>query len=158
MQVELLSRLCSPYLLALLGYCSDNSSHKLLVYEFMANGGLQEHLYPVNGKHNVSSNSFIFYFFLSKYFLVTFLFLMSYVCLGIERYNEHPLYFAIYIIWSYFIFIMWVKSLVFPLALFPLHSPPSLFLIIKFLFLSVCVFIYVWENLLNLHFFVCVLQ
>lgn len=48
-QVELLSRLCSPYLLTLLGYCSDNN-HKLLVYEFMANGGLQEHLYPLNGE------------------------------------------------------------------------------------------------------------
>ncbi|CAD5326205.1 unnamed protein product [Arabidopsis thaliana] len=47
MEVELLSRLRSPYLLALLGYCSDNS-HKLLVYEFMANGGLQEHLYLPN--------------------------------------------------------------------------------------------------------------
>ncbi|XP_054813571.1 probable serine/threonine-protein kinase PBL7 [Prosopis cineraria] len=46
-EVELLSRLRSPYLLALLGYCSDNN-HKLLVYEFMANGGLQEHLYPVS--------------------------------------------------------------------------------------------------------------
>ncbi|KAL2594238.1 hypothetical protein GLYMA_12G211800v4 [Glycine max] len=46
-EVELLSRLHSPYLLALLGYCSD-SNHKLLVYEFMANGGLQEHLYPVS--------------------------------------------------------------------------------------------------------------
>ncbi|KAA0051868.1 serine/threonine-protein kinase CDL1 [Cucumis melo var. makuwa] len=45
-EVELLRRLHSPYLLALLGYCSDNN-HKLLVYEFMANGGLQEHLYPV---------------------------------------------------------------------------------------------------------------
>ncbi|XP_010274442.1 PREDICTED: serine/threonine-protein kinase CDL1 [Nelumbo nucifera] len=45
MEVELLSRLRYPYLLALLGYCSDND-HKLLVYEFMANGGLQEHLYP----------------------------------------------------------------------------------------------------------------
>ncbi|KAM7275651.1 hypothetical protein ACFE04_017517 [Oxalis oulophora] len=45
MEVELLGRLRSPYLLALLGYCSDNH-HKLLVYEFMANGGLQEHLYP----------------------------------------------------------------------------------------------------------------
>jgi hypothetical protein len=49
MEVELLSRLRSPYLLALLGYCSDNS-HKLLVYEFMANGGLQEHLYLPNSK------------------------------------------------------------------------------------------------------------
>nr|ACU18831.1 unknown [Glycine max] len=46
-EVELLTRLHSPYLLALLGYCSD-SNHKLLVYEFMANGGLQEHLYPVS--------------------------------------------------------------------------------------------------------------
>ncbi|CAN8254251.1 unnamed protein product [Cochlearia groenlandica] len=45
-EVELLTRLCSPYLLTLLGYCSDNS-HKLLVYEFMANGSLQEHLHPI---------------------------------------------------------------------------------------------------------------
>ncbi|CAF2059472.1 hypothetical protein Bca4012_099847 [Brassica carinata] len=52
MEVELLSRLRSPYLLALLGYCSDNS-HKLLVYEFMANGGLQEHLYPNNRSGSV---------------------------------------------------------------------------------------------------------
>ncbi|XP_065851084.1 probable serine/threonine-protein kinase PBL23 [Euphorbia lathyris] len=49
-EVELLSRLHSPYLLALVGHCSDNN-HKLLVYEFMANGGLQEHLYPLSG-HN----------------------------------------------------------------------------------------------------------
>jgi serine/threonine protein kinase len=47
-EVELLSRLHSPYLLALIGYCSE-STHKLLVYEFMANGGLHEHLYPMNG-------------------------------------------------------------------------------------------------------------
>ncbi|KAJ0051948.1 hypothetical protein Pint_02428 [Pistacia integerrima] len=53
MEVELLSRLHSPYLLALLGYCSDNS-RKLLVYEFMANGGLQEHLYPMNGTNSDS--------------------------------------------------------------------------------------------------------
>ncbi|CAN6930744.1 unnamed protein product [Brassica oleracea] len=53
MEVELLSRLRSPYLLALLGYCSDNNSHKLLVYEFMANGGLQEHLYPINRSGSV---------------------------------------------------------------------------------------------------------
>ncbi|XP_028807743.1 probable serine/threonine-protein kinase PBL7 [Neltuma alba] len=49
-EVELLSQLRSPYLLALLGYCSDNN-HKLLVYEFMANGGLQEHLYPVSNSN-----------------------------------------------------------------------------------------------------------
>ncbi|KAK3004239.1 hypothetical protein RJ639_018162, partial [Escallonia herrerae] len=36
--VELLSRLSSPYLLALVGYCSE-INHKILVYEFMANGG-----------------------------------------------------------------------------------------------------------------------
>ncbi|OIT37931.1 PREDICTED: serine/threonine-protein kinase CDL1 [Nicotiana attenuata] len=50
-EVELLCRLRSPYLLPLIGYCSE-SSHKLLVYEFMANGGLQEHLYPINGSNN----------------------------------------------------------------------------------------------------------
>ncbi|CAL1394190.1 unnamed protein product [Linum trigynum] len=49
-EVELLSRLHSPYLLALLGYCSDNN-RKLLVYNFMANGGLQEHLYPLPGSN-----------------------------------------------------------------------------------------------------------
>ncbi|KAK6917924.1 Serine-threonine/tyrosine-protein kinase, catalytic domain [Dillenia turbinata] len=53
-EVELLSRLRSPHLLALIGYCSDNN-HKLLVYEFMANGGLQEHLYPVAGSNAVYS-------------------------------------------------------------------------------------------------------
>ncbi|KAF3778283.1 Inactive protein kinase [Nymphaea thermarum] len=45
MEVELLGRLHSSYLLALVGYCSDNN-HKLLVYDYMANGSLQEHLYP----------------------------------------------------------------------------------------------------------------
>lgn len=54
-EVELLSQLHSPYLLLLIGYCSE-SNHKLLVYEFMANGGLQEHLYPINGSNNVSSS------------------------------------------------------------------------------------------------------
>ncbi|OMO83863.1 hypothetical protein CCACVL1_11126 [Corchorus capsularis] len=55
MEVELLSRLRSPYLLALIGYCSDGS-RKLLVYEFMANGGLQEHLYPISGSNNLTVN------------------------------------------------------------------------------------------------------
>ncbi|KAL9458156.1 hypothetical protein AB3S75_007086 [Citrus x aurantiifolia] len=53
MEVELLGRLRSPYLLALLGYCSDR--RKLLVYDYMANGGLQEHLYPANGSNSVAS-------------------------------------------------------------------------------------------------------
>ncbi|XP_073525814.1 uncharacterized protein [Phyllobates terribilis] len=53
-EVELLSRLRSPYLLGLIGYCSDNT-HKILVYEFITNGGLQEHLYPVTGSNAVSS-------------------------------------------------------------------------------------------------------
>ncbi|XP_057472685.1 probable serine/threonine-protein kinase PBL7 [Actinidia eriantha] len=53
-EVELLSRLHSPYLLALIGYCTD-SNHKLLVYEFMANGGLQEHLYPISGTNTIPS-------------------------------------------------------------------------------------------------------
>ncbi|KAJ4977079.1 hypothetical protein NE237_002185 [Protea cynaroides] len=48
MEVELLGRLRSPYLLGLLGYCSDGN-HKVLVYEFMSTGGLQEHLYPPGG-------------------------------------------------------------------------------------------------------------
>ncbi|KAK8948670.1 Receptor-like serine/threonine-protein kinase ALE2 [Platanthera zijinensis] len=48
MEVELLTRLQCQYLVELIGYCSD-SCHRLLVYEFMANGGLQEHLYPTAG-------------------------------------------------------------------------------------------------------------
>ncbi|KAL8152152.1 hypothetical protein V2J09_009912 [Rumex salicifolius] len=54
MEVELLSRLRSPYLLGLIGYCSDNT-HKILIYDFMTNGGLQEHLYPVTGSNAISS-------------------------------------------------------------------------------------------------------
>uniref|UniRef100_A0A7N0ZV20 Protein kinase domain-containing protein n=1 Tax=Kalanchoe fedtschenkoi TaxID=63787 RepID=A0A7N0ZV20_KALFE len=53
-EVDLLSRIRSPYLLALIGYCSDRN-HKLLVYEFMANGGLQEHLYPISNSKAVYS-------------------------------------------------------------------------------------------------------
>lgn len=43
-EVDVLSCLHSPYLLALIGYCADHD-HRLLVYEFMPNGSLQEHLY-----------------------------------------------------------------------------------------------------------------
>ncbi|KAB5527547.1 hypothetical protein DKX38_021394 [Salix brachista] len=52
-EVELLSRLRSPYLLALLGYCSDDN-HKVLVYEFMPNGCLQEHLHHITSSNTVS--------------------------------------------------------------------------------------------------------
>ncbi|CAH9099173.1 unnamed protein product [Cuscuta epithymum] len=51
-EVDLLSRLRSPYLLSLIGYCSEKN-HKLLVYEFMENGGLQEHLYPFSGSNSI---------------------------------------------------------------------------------------------------------
>lgn len=53
-EVDLLGRLRSPYLLPMIGFCSE-SNHKLLVYEFMANGGLQEHLYPVGASNNIPS-------------------------------------------------------------------------------------------------------
>lgn len=43
-EVDLLSRLHSPYLLQLIGYCADQD-HRLLVYEYMSNGSVQEHLY-----------------------------------------------------------------------------------------------------------------
>nr|XP_043624804.1 serine/threonine-protein kinase PBS1 isoform X2 [Erigeron canadensis] len=54
-EVEMLSRLRSPYLLALIGYCSE-THHRVLVYDFMANGGLQEHLYPIRGSNAVPSD------------------------------------------------------------------------------------------------------
>ncbi|KAI5071013.1 hypothetical protein GOP47_0013264 [Adiantum capillus-veneris] len=47
-EVDLLSRLHSPYLLDLIGYCADQD-HRLLVYEYMPKGSLQEHLY-LDGK------------------------------------------------------------------------------------------------------------
>ncbi|XP_024020191.1 probable serine/threonine-protein kinase PBL7 [Morus notabilis] len=42
-EVDLLSRLHSPYLVELLGYCADQH-HRLLIFEFMPNGSLQHHL------------------------------------------------------------------------------------------------------------------
>ncbi|XWS64575.1 hypothetical protein CRYUN_Cryun05aG0015300 [Craigia yunnanensis] len=44
MEVDLQSRLNSPYLVALLGYCADQH-HRLLIFEFMPNGTLQQHLH-----------------------------------------------------------------------------------------------------------------
>ncbi|KAL0910714.1 hypothetical protein M5K25_018796 [Dendrobium thyrsiflorum] len=43
--VDLLSRLQSHYLVSLLGYCADQH-HRLLVFEDMPNGCLQQHLHP----------------------------------------------------------------------------------------------------------------
>ncbi|KAI5084378.1 hypothetical protein GOP47_0000547 [Adiantum capillus-veneris] len=43
-EVDLLSRLNSPYLLELIGYCADQN-HRLLAYEFMPNGSLNEYLH-----------------------------------------------------------------------------------------------------------------
>ncbi|KAL9270382.1 putative serine/threonine-protein kinase PBL7 [Drosera capensis] len=43
-EVDLLSRLNSPYLVELLGYCADQN-HRLLIFEFMPNGSLQQHLH-----------------------------------------------------------------------------------------------------------------
>ncbi|KAL5566124.1 hypothetical protein UlMin_029288 [Ulmus minor] len=42
-EVDLLSRLHSPYLVELLGYCADQH-HRLLIFEYMPNGTLQHHL------------------------------------------------------------------------------------------------------------------
>ncbi|MCO5607545.1 hypothetical protein L7F22_061742 [Adiantum nelumboides] len=44
MEVDLLSRLNSPYLLELIGYCADQN-HRLLAYEFMPNGSLSDCLH-----------------------------------------------------------------------------------------------------------------
>lgn len=47
-EVDMLSKLHSPYLLGLIGYCADQD-HRILVYDYMSNGSLQEHLYPSTG-------------------------------------------------------------------------------------------------------------
>ncbi|CAK9181765.1 unnamed protein product [Ilex paraguariensis] len=46
-EVDLLSRLHSPYIVELLGYCADQH-HRVLVFEFMPSGTLQHHLHPPN--------------------------------------------------------------------------------------------------------------
>ncbi|XP_010460175.1 PREDICTED: protein kinase APK1B, chloroplastic-like isoform X1 [Camelina sativa] len=42
-EVDILSRLDHPNLVALIGYCADGK-HRFLVYEYMQNGNLQDHL------------------------------------------------------------------------------------------------------------------
>lgn len=49
-EVDLLSRLHSPYLVELLGYCADKH-HRLLIFEFMPNATLQHHLHPSSHNH-----------------------------------------------------------------------------------------------------------
>ncbi|XP_061349503.1 probable serine/threonine-protein kinase PBL7 [Gastrolobium bilobum] len=48
-EVDLLSRLHSPYLVELLGYCADQH-HRLLIFEYMPNGTLQQHLHSPNNQ------------------------------------------------------------------------------------------------------------
>ncbi|OAE21069.1 hypothetical protein AXG93_421s1190 [Marchantia polymorpha subsp. ruderalis] len=50
-EVDMLSRLQSQFLLELHGYCADQD-HRLLVYEYMPNGSLQEHLYSDGSSGN----------------------------------------------------------------------------------------------------------
>ncbi|CAN4111174.1 unnamed protein product [Withania somnifera] len=52
-EVDLLSRLHSPYLVELLGYCADQH-HRLLIFYYMPNGSLQQHLHST---HKQSKNS-----------------------------------------------------------------------------------------------------
>lgn len=51
MEVDILSRLNSPYLLELIGYCAD-LDQRLLVYAYMPNGSLQDHLYSDGSEDN----------------------------------------------------------------------------------------------------------
>ncbi|RDY06147.1 putative serine/threonine-protein kinase PBL7, partial [Mucuna pruriens] len=46
-EVDLLSRLHTPYLVELLGYCADQH-HRLLIFEYMPNGTLHYHLHSPN--------------------------------------------------------------------------------------------------------------
>ncbi|GJR98919.1 probable serine/threonine-protein kinase PBL7 [Tanacetum coccineum] len=48
-EVDLLSRLQCPYSVDLLGYCADNQ-HRLLVFEYMPNGTLHDHLHSSGGR------------------------------------------------------------------------------------------------------------
>ncbi|KAK6159903.1 hypothetical protein DH2020_003284 [Rehmannia glutinosa] len=52
-KVDLLSRLRSPYISQLLGYCADQH-HRLLVFHYMPNGSLENHLHP---RHTINTLS-----------------------------------------------------------------------------------------------------
>ncbi|KAL0397335.1 UNVERIFIED_CONTAM: putative serine/threonine-protein kinase PBL7 [Sesamum calycinum] len=51
LEVDLLSRLRSPYISELLGYCADQH-HRLLVFEYMPNGSLHSHLHRTHSPLN----------------------------------------------------------------------------------------------------------
>ncbi|XP_043722175.1 probable serine/threonine-protein kinase PBL7 [Telopea speciosissima] len=48
-EVDLLSQLRAPYLVELLGYCADQN-YRLLIFEFMPNGSLQNHIHPTGSQ------------------------------------------------------------------------------------------------------------
>uniref|UniRef100_A0A7N0ZXR0 non-specific serine/threonine protein kinase n=1 Tax=Kalanchoe fedtschenkoi TaxID=63787 RepID=A0A7N0ZXR0_KALFE len=48
-EVDILSRLSHPNLVSMIGYCADGK-HRFLVYEFMHNGNLQDHLSGIREK------------------------------------------------------------------------------------------------------------
>ncbi|XP_010255866.1 PREDICTED: serine/threonine-protein kinase CDL1-like [Nelumbo nucifera] len=49
-EVDLLSRLHSPYLVELLGYCADQQ-HRLLIFEYMPNGSLHHHIHRTHKQY-----------------------------------------------------------------------------------------------------------
>lgn len=48
----MLSRLRSPHVLTLWGYCAE-ANHRLLVYEYMRNGSLQDQLHRDGEDHDL---------------------------------------------------------------------------------------------------------
>jgi len=51
-EVDILSRLDHPNLVSLIGYCADGK-HRFLVYEYMQNGNLQDHLNGMSCTQNL---------------------------------------------------------------------------------------------------------
>lgn len=48
--MDLLSRLHSPYLVELIGYCADQH-HRLLIFEYVGNGTLRHHLHSAHARN-----------------------------------------------------------------------------------------------------------